>query len=522
VKLFYKYFIFNKIKITTIYIHSKFIHSKFKIKFIHSFKIHSFTHSLIGTLMSQINITTPPSITQSANQIGGITVTTAPAMVSDTEHDDFEQDEYKDINAGVFFDGTLNNRTNVNARIEHENGASGNKALADLYIKGEGSFENEHSNISRSEPAYDEFQRGKLIQFRLYIEGAGTEDGQSDSSMGMGMGTGSTGVPAKVKKACKKVVDKIKQKGVKFIDTLTVDTFGFSRGAASSRHFIFEMYKRKGQVKAVYTNGTQAPPTIITYDTDYGALGEALKANGIEIRSLVVRFTGLYDTVASFGVIHSNDTRELGLDAVRYSVHVLQLAAADEHRANFRLTNINSKGSLERFLPGVHSDIGGGYIDGADENVKLNKSGWLPTLEKDRDYLIEQGWYKPHQITVDKFWGTLNAERNGIKYHYSFIPLHIMVEYAVGKQVEFIMSKITNKYKINGEVLTKTKTRLDNYISGNADKMSLDNPNDRELLKQLRNEYFHFSAHFAKTAWVLTPHKPQFVNGERHRIIQNG
>jgi len=150
--------------------------------------------------MSQINITTPPSITQSANQIGGITVTTAPALVSDTDHEGFEQDEYKDINAGVFFDGTLNNRTNVNARIEHERGANGRKDLAELYIKGHGSYENEHSNISRSEPAYKEFQRGKLIQLRLYIEGIGTEDGQKDSKIGAGLGTGGTGVPTKVKK----------------------------------------------------------------------------------------------------------------------------------------------------------------------------------------------------------------------------------------------------------------------------------------------------------------------------------
>jgi len=152
----------------------------------------------------------------------------------------------------------------------------------------------------------------------------------------------------------------------------------------------------------VYSRGAHAPPTIIEYETDYGALGEYLKASGIEIRSLVVRFTGLYDTVASYGVVHSNDTRELGLDAVRYSVHVLQLAADDEHRSNFRLTNINSKGSLEKFLPGVHSDVGGGYVDGSDEEIKLNYTiTSLAALKKDRDFLVEQGWYLPTEITLD-------------------------------------------------------------------------------------------------------------------------
>ncbi len=468
--------------------------------------------------MSEFNLTTPPSITQSQNQIGGITVSTAPALVSDTNHDDFEQDEYYDINAGVFYDGTLNNRTNVNARIEHEKGPNGNPVMADLYIKGQGSYQNEHSNVSRSEPAYKEFQRGKLIQFRLYIEGIGTEDGKKDSKVGAGLGTGGTGVPAKVKKACKKVVDKIKQKGVKFIDTLTIDTFGFSRGAAASRHFIYELYKRKGQVKAVYGGNPHAPPTIIKYDTDYGALGEYLQAAGIEIRSLVVRFTGLYDTVASYGVVHSNDTRDLGLDAVRYSVHVLQLAADDEHRANFRLTNINSKGSLERFLPGVHSDIGGGYVDGSDEEIKLNYTiTSLPALEKDRKFLIDQGWYLPGEITLDKFWGTLYGRRSGLSYKYSFIPLHIMTEYAISKLVEFSMGKIKGSYSISDAILVQTKARLDKYVLGNAGKMSLSNPADKVMLKTLRNRYFHFSANYRGIGM-----NPNIENGVRKRVIQNG
>ena len=518
-KFHYKYFIFNKIEITLIYIHSKFIHSKLNL-FTHS----KFTHSLITPLMSQINITTPPSITQSRNQIGSITVNTAPALVTDTDYDDFEQDEYKDINAGVFFDGTLNNRENVEAGKEYDNMKDGKPYNADKakqakgwFGKRSGSYENEHSNISRSEPAYKEFKRGKLIQFRLYIEGIGTEDDAGDSKVGAGLGTGSTGIRAKVLKACEKVVDLIQEKGVEFIDTLTIDTFGFSRGAAASRNFIYELYKRKGQIKAVYSAGTQAPPTIIEYKTDYGALGEALKAKGIEIRSLVVRYTGLYDTVASSGVVHSNDTRELGLDAVRYSLHVLQLAADDEHRANFRLTNINSKGSLEKFLPGVHSDIGGGYTDKSDEDVRLNYTITnLNDLENDRDFLIEQGWYLPGEITISKLWGTLTGKRKGLSYTYSFIPLHIMTEYALDKQVEFRKSEITGPYPIPPE-LSNTKKRLDKYVAGNVGKMSFDDPTDRAMLEILRNRYFHFSAKYNSIGMG-----PNIENGVRKRVIQNG
>ncbi len=52
------------------------------------------------------------------------------------------------------------------------------------------------------------------------------------------------------------------------------------------------------------------------------------------------------------------------------------MAESDEHRVNFRLTNINSAGSrgTEKFLPVVHSDIGGSYVDGVDEEVILDQN----------------------------------------------------------------------------------------------------------------------------------------------------
>ena len=50
-------------------------------------------------------------------------------------------------------------------------------------------------------------------------------------------------------------------------------------------------------------------------------------------------------------------------------------ASAEEHRMHLSLHNINSakaKGE-QYFLPGVHSDIGGGYLDaGSDASLPWN------------------------------------------------------------------------------------------------------------------------------------------------------
>jgi len=479
--------------------------------------------------MSEINLNTPQPITKNASELSEVTVKTASCPVGDTEYESSEQDQYFDVNVGIFFDGTFNNRENVDAGGEFDNMKAGERYNAEkaenaksrwFGSKRSGSYTYDHSNISRSQPAYDEFKRGKLIQLSLYVEGIGTEDGEGDYRRGGGLGEGITGIPGKVIKACKKIVEKIDGKCVKFIETLTIDAFGFSRGAAAARHLIFELHRTEGNQKDPYGYD-------IKYETYYGALGEALESKGIKMRTLRVRYTGLYDTVASFGlpiIQHSNNTRMLGLGAVRHSAHVLQLAADDEHRTNFSLTNIKSKGSLEKFLPGVHADIGGGYTDDYSEEIVLNYARHfidnLSDLKKDRDYLIEQGWYEPGEITLHKPSGTLYGKRTELSNKYSFIPLHIMTEYAIGKDVKFLLSKITGKYPIpeKEDLLFETKTRLYNYVFGkNVDKMSFDNPTDRIILKKLRNKYLHFSANYAGVGMG-----PRIENGVRKRHKENG
>ncbi|WP_282057165.1 T6SS phospholipase effector Tle1-like catalytic domain-containing protein [Maribacter luteus] len=466
---------------------------------------------------------------ESKSFLSGIDVQTAPVHVGDSTYEEFIPEESVDITLGVFFDGTQNNRKNTEARLEHQKKATDptkDYSIAAKYIFEEGSsFENDYSNIARGEPHYVKKNEEKHKQLSVYIEGIGTENYEEDSwILGVAQGKGDTGVPAKVKKACedvaKEIYKAIKIDGVTKINTLKVDTFGFSRGGAAARYFIYRITKRKGQLKKRHPRNNKK----INYKVDWGTLGEELNKLGIEVKMLKVRFVGLYDTVASYGIDHDTDTDELKLNAIQRADHVFQIGADDEHRVKFRRTDIKSAGSKgkEVLFPGVHSDIGGGYLDNENENLKVVfKSHFLNEGEAEKEYLIEQGWYRPNELKVNKWNGHLQATRKNISNKYSFIPLHCMSEYGLKKSVDFKINKIKRAYKIENQILTWAKRELDKYIEGERGKLSFENPNEREQIKILRHDYFHFSAHY-KRVYGFIPNKPNIENGKRTRVINPG
>ncbi|MGJ8737163.1 T6SS phospholipase effector Tle1-like catalytic domain-containing protein [Zobellia laminariae] len=472
--------------------------------------------------------------------LNNVVVNTAPVHVGNSKYQESIGDEYVDVIVGVFFDGTMNNRKNTNARLENEKqkkGLRANKEIADKFIsakKEDTSYYNDHSNVSRIEPFYEEINEEKYKQFSLYIEGIGTENYKKDSpKLGGGMGMGPTGVRAKVLKGCEELGTKAKKyvKDLK-VNRLTIDVFGFSRGAAAARNFVHEISQNKGQVKGIIGS------TVIYYNVDNGALGEELLANSIEIKLLTVRFVGLFDTVASHGIFHDNDTKDLSLDAIKNARYTLQLAAADEHRENFRLTNIKSASGkgVELFLPGVHSDIGGSYKDGTEErDLIVRESISDATLKEDRTFLIKEGWFKPDLINVSSpiyisgygggyyIPGKLTGSRPNLTNRYSFIPLNLMGEKAFEKKVGFLTDDISENYPIISD-LENVKARIDSYAKGEANELSFDDMNDRKLLLKLREKYFHFSAHYHDKALLSTivPMKPHTENGVRIRKVNDG
>jgi hypothetical protein len=148
-----------------------------------------------------------------------------------------------------------------------------------------------------------------------------------------------------------------------------------------------------------------------------------------------------------------NDVQELNLNSVNlYAKKLIHLTATDEHRKNFALTHINHSPDqrIELAFPGVHSDIGGSYVDKAGEDIVIMQANWNgeEAFEKEKYKLYEQGWYTKSDIFTmsrTKLIGT----RNHLSNKYSFIPLHIMYKFANDyKKNEIFKSQLKNKYLV--------------------------------------------------------------------------
>jgi RHS repeat-associated protein len=137
-------------------------------------------------------------------------------------------------------------------------------------------------------------------------------------------------------------------------DNQKIDVIGFSRGAALARDFV-NYINEQGGVPITTRNGRKV------------------------VCPVTIRFLGLFDTVASFG-IPGNDIN-LGYDlSIPGNVeNVRHAIAQDEYRGMFPLTSVlDPNGAnldpriVERPFRGAHSDVGGGYEVGDRSNFALN------------------------------------------------------------------------------------------------------------------------------------------------------
>jgi hypothetical protein len=428
-----------------------------------------------------------------------------------------DDSDWIDITLGIYFDGTLNNKTNTEARLEFDkvldHAVSFDKEKVRAFqanIKDKkNSYYNDFTNVARLWDFYDKNNS-------VYIEGIGTEDLKKDNKNGYAFGAGDTGVRGKVKKGCEKLFDRIKQLAPdKKIGTLTFDVFGFSRGAAASRNFVYEV--SKSSYKAILQLETIGSHTYYIKTDSFGKetrreefpsnghLGLLLKSNEFEVQSIRIRFLGIFDTVSSYhdqgGVLDNaltydftNDEEELHLHALSAADKVVHFTADDEHRKNFALTRLKTirypddkegtgKGFIEKSFPGVHCDIGGAYIDGEDEIVKEIDYKALGTfyLERLKARLINEGWYKEEELTLTrqyKSYNYLTGDRKNLSNKYSFIPLHFMCEFAIKnkKSLPFIQDELERKFALKNkdkkpdELLVRFKTRLRDYVFSKENK----------------------------------------------------
>jgi hypothetical protein len=122
-----------------------------------------------------------------------------------------------------------------------------------------------------------------------------------------------------------------------------VDVIGFSRGAAMARDFV-------NRVSTLIDDGH-------------------FRARGICVD---LRFLGLWDTVAQFGLLGlANERWQLAIpSAVRATYHAVAL---NEHRSLFPLESAlgGSAWVVERGFIGDHADVGGGNAEGDLSDVSL-------------------------------------------------------------------------------------------------------------------------------------------------------
>ena len=451
-----------------------------------------------------------------------------PPAVEEAEEKPKDKDPIK-IRIALFFDGTLNNRFNIS---EREGASEIYRAKAPK--KGPNSYDNGRTNVAIMEQNIRDTADGYDIALKWYIEGQGTFNLEKDSGVGYALGAGDSGVAGRAEKGVKSAVTLIqnheKMDAAQFyIEKLTIDVFGFSRGSATARYAIHLLLKDKKN--PIY---------------------KRLQTAGYTINEAAVKvcFAGLYDTVLSYyGSQYLKSTSNvLEQKAVQFvDKQVIHLAAAEEHRKDFPLHNIRSAGAkgFEFFLPGVHSDVGGSYNLASDKELEAEtdeskkiymkptdeiemdiNEGDPNTLEKDRLYLKTQGWYTESEMTItplllDEYdnttYAALTVTRKGIRTAYSNIPLKIMAEFAkdpeININIDIKLEKRANTILDAEPDLLMLEGKIKSYVGakkGSKDSAPADWLNDASLF-DIRHRHLHFSAK------VGIGYSPRFSKGKRTR-----
>ena len=440
----------------------------------------------------------------------------------------------------MFFDGTGNNMCNT---LMYKNGKT--QLSADSYLCDYSNVAKMFTCLDAADVANPDDARAHV---KFYIEGIGTKTGYSDSNiLGGGLGWSSDGIKTRVDETVILVVDKLntvtkdKRAGLGSNKSLkvglTFDVFGFSRGAAAARYFIYRM-----MVEGWVDESKKDSDAVIA-----AVLNKQIKQSGynLEVSYIDVNFAGLFDTVAHYGGDEDDDVKQLHLDAIDKARHVVHLTAADEYRKNFSVVNVASvpKGNrVEVLLPGSHSDIGGGYKTSEDEDRwELSNSTVFPHTpnwyENDKKWLEKEGWYKSAEFEIVAPKETprrLVASRAGIPNTYSQIPLRIMVDQATNKAgLKFQSSKCRDYIHpewgsaeiILRESLPPDLQDLFTALYKPESPGLIGKWHDDFSYSDLRHKYLHFSSRYdVSDRWGLhfDIYAPRWIGDHRVRHIIPG
>lgn len=212
------------------------------------------------------------------------------------------------IKLSMFFDGTLNNRSNTEKRLSQP---------SFLSLKGnESSYANFYSNVPILE--YMNLRNeADNHEVSVYIEGIGTvnfseefksrgvadKDNGNDERQGFAFGSGPTGIRDKVIKGineAKARILKAYEAKTGYVQKIVIDVFGFSRGAAA-RHFVHrhqalrEPWLHQGAPELV-VNFVGLSETVSSFEEGGSNLAGAL-ANGVRGKT-----EGIFDDVKQLGL----------------------------------------------------------------------------------------------------------------------------------------------------------------------------------------------------------------------------
>ena len=498
----------------------------------------------------------------------------------DNEKNEKKQPKDLKVLMGVFFDGTGNNKYNIDYY----------KNPKKPRTKWNDSYKSDYSNVAYEYSAYKHTIDGNPVAGfdyirRVYITGIGTanrniyletdnlsddmkkkadskeeykkNDSKSnapenisyegDSTFpGGAIGRGSTGVIPKVIIGCENiykdlglVIDVASEKNTINKVELSLDVYGFSRGAAAARCFINCLTKKHGKK-------SKDKESLISYWLDKKGYGYSEK-DKVKV-TVKVRFVGLYDTVSSYGggvnLFNFNDVKELGLDCPDDIVDInagVQFCAADEYRKNFSLTTVDSYGGkIQQYIfPGAHSDVGGGYERTKNEPLKVSTNYFERKMRHGQeiwagfknnvDDLVNEGWFVSQ---LNERTGNMEIEKNReVINTYSLIPLFIMIKKTCDGGFDDIieqdaLKKPKERIEEAEEDLGKIHQRLEDIVFGEGNALyefsggddTVGNvgkriepcfsigDDDYNLVRSIRHRYIHLSSH---TTMV---HKPQKGN----------
>ncbi|MCV9929311.1 DUF2235 domain-containing protein [Flavobacterium sp. LS1R49] len=566
-----------------------------------------------------------------------------PMLQGEAEKDGAPEDKKKiNFTFGVFIDGTLNNMYNTISRQSWEDDQIKKKYASLSYeeqqrygknpeerLKVAASSQDQIGKARESKYKYDEdnsyendLSNPAILfknylddptntsnpRFKIYTEGMGTNTLADEKSIeqkvetlplenyekddvvqGTGFGQGNAGIIDRVERAVKLMADKIIAMNESEVGTITVDVFGFSRGAASARCFVHEITRQSYMATGTYYKGVKYFRDANGHEVSSEYNNKKLPSNGrlgyhltevkdpITFDQLIIRFAGLYDTVPHHGFAQWNDVKDLGLNSISKAKYTVHMVAADEHRANFNLVDIScitgKKGGgktdrgIELYLPGVHCDVGGSYVEGRSEingRMMVSPVMWGADLEKEQERLIAEGWFKKKELAIhwDNTQRTilngvarvLSSNREAISNQYSYIPLHLMVKFCLDKELLINETKLKNNYDFkntkfsNISFLEKIKVRLEKYafkdgqpfvyesvpmrtiVYSSDDSTAVLKEEERRKeeedqlnadIKRLRHDYLHWNAVYGEGVvnTLVQPNKPNFEDGKRKRKV---